>query len=278
MGRFFQTYFVNMSTKFLAGFYFLLVLWWLVIFFLGLQDTIQNFLFGLVLSFIPFLGGVLGISLSRKWGFLSSTIGKSLFFLSAGLITWGIGTIIFAYYNLFLDIDVPYPSLADVAYIVSWPLWAIGIINLFHATGAKFQLRKVRGKILFFFIPAIVILVSSYLLFIVARGGEVVSSEGIKLFFDLAYPIGDITILTLAVLLFSLSFNYLGGKYKTPILLILGGFVLNYIADFSFSYTTTIGTFFVANWIDLLFASTMFVLSLGVNLLDPKLRNIKEAQ
>ena len=265
-----QQFFHNKIATALLVYFVAIVVWWLMIFFSGLVDDIQNYLFGLFFALIPFFGGITGLWHSRQWGGIKSTIGRTLTFLSLGLITWAIGTFIFAYYNLVLAVAVPYPSIADLAYIISWPLWALGMVNLSRATGVTFQLRKTGGKIGLLVIPILIIFASYYLLFIVARGGEIDWSGGmLKLFFDLAYPVGDIVILSLAILVYGLSFNYLGGKFKIPIIIILIGFLLSYFADFSFSYTTTVETFYVASWVDLLFATTMFFLSLGINLIRP---------
>lgn len=256
----------------IVGLYALAIIWWLEIFFTGSRDTPQNYYYGALLGLIPLVGGVAGLALSRKWGSLKSALGRSVLFLSLGLITWGIGTLIFAYYNIALDVEVPYPSLADVAYIVSWPLWALGVVSLSKATGAQFGLRTTSGKIGLLLIPLFVIVLSYYLLVVVARGGfDFEESAGLKIFFDLAYPVGDVVILTLATLVYGLSLKYFGGKFKLAVYLILLGFVLNYLADFSFSYTTTLETFYVAGWVDLLFTTAMAALALGVNTLDPEM-------
>ena len=116
-------------------------------------------------------------------------------------------------------------------------------------------------------------IVSYYLLITVARGGELDLSSGIvKVFFDLAYPIGDVVILSFALLIYGLSFKYLGGRYRYAILMLVTGFVLNYFADFAFSWTTTTETFYVAGWVDLLFMAAMTALSIGVVGLNPFVR------
>jgi len=265
--------FPNRITGVLGIVYIVALLWWIEIFLTGARDTQQNYLFGVLIGVLPLFGGIGGLILSSKWGTLSSAIGRSIFFLSLGLITWSLGTLIFAYYNLVLLVEVPYPSLADAAYIISWPLWVVGVINLSKGTGAKFGLRSSRGKVLLFAAPLIAIVVSYYLLVVVARGGvfDFTESGVVKIFFDLAYPIGDVVILTVATLIYGLSFRYFGGQFKIPIYIILAGFILNYLSDFSFSYTTTLETFYVASWVDLLFLSTMFFLALGVNSLDAKM-------
>ena len=247
--------------------YAVMLVWWVSIFSRNLIDTRENYFFGLAIGVLAVIGSVVGLLKSNQWGFLKSALGKSIFFLSIGVLTWGIGTIIFAYYNFYLSVAVPYPSMADVAYIFSWPLWTIGMVYLSRAMGIQYRLKKIGGKLFLFIIPLIIILASYYLLVTVARDGVIdFSGGGLKLFFDLAYPIGDVVILTGAVLIYGLSLNHLGGVFKYPILLIIFGFVLNYFSDFSFSYTTTNGSFYVASWVDLLFNTTFFVLSLGLSL------------
>ncbi len=227
-----------------------------------------QFVFGL----IPLIGGVAGLTtVARSWGGFKSYLGRALSFLSLGLITWGIGQMFWSYFTISQISEVPYPSLADVGYVVSWPLWAIGMINLSKSTGVKFGLRQIRGKIALFIIPIIALASSYWLLFRVARDGMIDTGGGTwKLFFDLAYPMGDVVILTLALLVFGLSFNYLGGKFKWSIRFIIAGFILNYFTDFTFSYTTTKGTYYNGHWVDLMFPTVMFLLALGILSFDPR--------
>lgn len=261
------------SIAVLTIFYLAMVAWWISIHANGLIDTVQNFSFGIGLGFLTILGGLMGILVSRDWGWFSSRIGKTLIYLSAGFICWGIGTLIIGYFNLALDQSYPYPSIADLAYILSWPLWFIAMVNLSKATGARYQFRNWVGKALAVIIVAFAFLVSYYLLVQVARGGvfEIDSSNYLRLFFDFAYPVGDIVILTSGLLLFGLSFNYLGGALKAPIFIILFGFLLNYLSDIIFTYKNTVGTFYVAGWVDLMYLTAFFALGLGVNLFSQKI-------
>ncbi len=245
--------------------------WWLMINLNQWEDTFQNYAFGLVFGCIPLVGGALGLMNAKAWGGFGSVMGRATGLLSLGLLSWSLGSLIWAYYNFFGAIDIPYPSWADVAYIVSWPLWTWGAIELSRATGARFSLRHRGGKLALLTIPVAVIAASYYLLVVVARGGELVVADGgaLKTFFDLAYPIGDVVILSFALVIFGLSLKYFGGRFKTSILILLGGFVLNYFADFAFSWTTLNGTFYVASWVDGLFMCAMTALAMGVVGLNP---------
>ena len=125
---------------------FLTILWALFVFFIGwffwiyITGNTQHplNLYSNTYGIIPLLGGLYGLFLAQHWGGMESKVGKAIIFLSLGLITWGIGMVIWLYYNIVLDVSVPYPSLADAAFILSWPLWGIGAAFLSIATGAKF--------------------------------------------------------------------------------------------------------------------------------------------
>ena len=244
------------------------------LFFFGTTtSSLMNNLYGvLFLGFIPVYGGINGLFIAKRWGSFTSAVGRAIIYLSLGLISWGIGTYIYSgFYNLILNIEVPYPSFADIGYILALPLWVVGITQLSRATGAQYGLRSSRGKLVLLIIPLAVIAASYYLLVVVARSGTLTAdyTAFLKVVLDLTYPLGDVMILTLATLVYGLSYNYFGGIFKKAIYIILSGFVLMYFADFAFSYTTTLGTFYPGDWNDLLFTTAMLALSSGIALMDP---------
>lgn len=255
----------TLPQKILSFYLVFLLTFWIILFRSGSTTSFWNYFYSFSFSLIPLIGGLFGMFSSKPWGMLKSAIGKSVFFIAAGLFTWGVGSMIWSYYNFFNQIVVPYPSLADFGFTLSLPLWILGIVSLSKATGARFGLKHIRGKIQLILIPVIVMAVSYYLLVIVARGGILTESfdNYFKLFFDLAYPFGDVIIVTLALLIFGLSFNYFGGRYKLSIFTIILGFIFMYLADFIFSYTTTIETFYNGNWGDLIFTIALFFITFG---------------
>lgn len=248
----------------------LLFIMWCYVIYSGSVDTQLNYFYGLGLGILPLVAAFFGFINCKRWGGIQSSMGKTLLFLSLGLTTWGLGTIIFAYYNIVLGVAVPYPSVADLFYIVSWPLWAIGMISLSKTTGAKFQMRSAYGRFALSIIPLLAIFITYYLLVIVARGGSIaIIDDPLGTLTSLAYVVGDIVILTFTLLIYGLSFNYLGGYYKWPIMILLFGFVANYVSDLFFALTITNGTYFVANWVDLIFMIAFLLLGLGVTMIDP---------
>lgn len=259
------------NTKILLLIYVFVMLWWFSIFSRGIHGTTENYSFSLLYSVMPLGWGIIGFMNARRWGGFASSIGRGVLFISGGLFAWGIGNLIFGYYNLVLRIPVPYPSLADAGFILIYPLSAIGVLSFFRATGASFALKHMSGKFLLFIIPILFIFLSYYLLVTVARGNSVTSGGGLlKVFLDIAYPIGDVIVITFAFILYSLSFKYLGGTFRKPIIFIIIGFISTYIADFLFSYTTTVGTYFVGKWVDIFYPAAFLFIGLGLSLLSPK--------
>lgn len=261
-------------TLVLVYFYVFMLVYWYFMNLDGLQNTQVNFIFGFFLAFVPLIGAFCGFNVSRQWGFISSKLGKAVFYVSLGLFFWGLATLIFAYFNIVLQQDVPYPSLADVFYLLLYIFYTLGAYQLMHVVGAKQSVRSIHGKILLGLIPFL-IFVLTYFLFIrdVALSYEQLNLEFIL---DLAYPFLDSILLCFALLTLVLSFGQLGGKYRFAIYILLIGFVVEYFADFGFSFTTSAETFFVGNWVDLLFLTSTFLVSYSVTLLSPKfLLNIK---
>lgn len=259
----------NKFSKFVLVFFSLLCLWWVILQFLNQKDSPLNYWFVFAYGLLPLISGVMGLYISRKWGFFSSVMGRTVMFLSLGLITWGVGETIWSYYILVLGVEVPYPSLADASFILSWPLWSLGIINLSKAVGVRFSLRNTGSKLLLLAIPLTVVIISYYLLYVIARNSTIDwGSEYLKLFVDLLYPIWDVILLTLVLTVYFLSIGFLGGRYRFPITLLIMGFVVNYLADLGLSYTSTVETFYNGGFVDLLFTVAMFLLSLGTTLLD----------
>jgi len=255
--------------KFLIAFYVLVTLYWIG--FASHTGSEAGLYFQVLLFTMPFIGALVGFKNASAWGGFTSAVGRAVLFISLGVLSWSIGMIIWNYYIFIAGIDVPYPSFVDVGYSLSYPLWALGVIAFSKATGVRFALREMRGKVLLITIPILAIAASYYLLVNVARGGSIAIdfSNALKVFFDFYYPIGSAIVLAITLTFVSLSNDFFGGKYKTPILILIAALIVQYVADFSFSYTTTNGTYFNGYFPDFLFMTAMFLFALSLALMSP---------
>lgn len=256
---------LNIYQKVIGGYFVVMVVYWILLQYSGSKDGFWNYFYSFAYGLVPLFSGIGGCILSKHLGYLKTVTGRALFFISLGSFFWGVGNLVFAYYNFFAHVSVPYPSIADIGYALSFPAWIYGSINLAIATGTQNSLKSDKKKMASLLIPIFVLILSYYLLVIVARGGTILLNpeNNTKLILDLFYPSADIVNLTLALLVFGLSSRSLIKKYRFSVPLMLVGFIIMYFADFAFSYTTTIGTFYVGFFGELLFISALYFISVG---------------
>jgi hypothetical protein len=232
----------------------------------GLTEGFYNYLYSFLFGLIPLFGGAAAMYRSGLWGRFKSSVGKAVFFIGLGIFLWGCGETIWSYYNFFLGIPAPYPSLADFGFAPSIFFYGIGAVYLSTASGAKFGLRSSRAKIFVAVALIILFILSHYLLVTVARGGVLIpeGDAGLKALLDLLYPFGDFVALTLAVITSGLSLKYLGGKHIIDIVAVWLGLAAMFVGDTIFSYTTTIGTYYNGNFGDLVLMLGTSSLTFGV--------------
>jgi len=261
---------LNSYSSFILIYFALMMVYWVGLQLFGPKDQTINLLYSFGLNTLALIGGILGVLVARKWGGMRSALGKGIMLMSLGLISWGgIGGYIWSYYNFVLQQEIPYPSFSDVGFIGAVPLWVLGMYFLAKATGVKYGLRNVMGKMYLLLFPLAMFGASYYLLVTIARGGSVTDGVGaVKTFFDFAYPIGDVVIITIALLIYGLTLKLLGGLYKWPARTVLAGFVVMFFADMAFSYSTTVETYYNGNYADLLFTIALFLMSFGITSFD----------
>lgn len=244
---------------------------WALIFFSHTVATNINYLWQIGMGLSGLVFAIFGIATAKKWNWLKSGVGRGVFFISLGLLAWSIGQLGWSYY-LFADpsVESPPSHLLDIIDFAAIPLWFIGVIMLSKATGARYALRRRSGQLLIVIVSVTMALFSYYFLVVEARGGTAYFDQTfIKQFFDLGYSVGDAIIATIAIVVFSLSWKLLGGRFKLPITMILFAFVLLFFADFAFSFRDGRGEYFNGDIADLLYMLTITAFGLGLSMLDP---------
>jgi hypothetical protein len=257
---------MNTPQKVFTGIFILIVIFWVALFATHTTEGVYNYTYSFVFGLIPLLGGFYSMYRSHIWGGMKSAVGRAVSFIGLGVFCWGMGETIWSYYNFFLNIAAPYPSLADLFFAPSIFFYGLGMVFLSQATGAKYALRNGLAKIFAIGAPLVIAAISYYLLVVVARGGVLIP-EGettLKAILDVVYPFGDFLGLTLGIVISGLSFKYLGGKYRLDTYAILAGLGVMFVADTVFSYTTTVGSYYNADFGDLLLTVGTFLLTYGV--------------
>lgn len=264
MGNFIvEQYRTSRILRFVVIFFVLLSIWWLYMYFSEITEGNGTDAFLLVYPILTIIGGIYGLIFGKKWGGFRSTFGSAVSIFSLGLLSQTLGQYLYNYYQVLLHIDIPYPSIGDLFYFLSVLLYILGAIQLAKVSGFKLTLNTVQGKIKALIIP-LVVLLASYL--ILLQGYEADWSNKIIVFLDFGYPIGQAVYLSVALLAFLISKDILGGLMRKPIMLLIAALMVQFFADFFFSYQVSreVATYYPAGVTDYIFAFSYFLMTVAL--------------
>jgi hypothetical protein len=201
-----------------------LTLLWLAPLVLGLggQQTTQAISnFGLIAAAAS--AGLACLATARR---TSSRHQRMWRLLGASALSWGSGQTAWAWYESVLGREVPFPSLADVGYLVAVPLAAAALLSLpFAAQNAAERVRQVLDGLM---IAASLLLISWVLVLnqVFAAGAD----NGVSQVISLAYPIGDVVVGTIVLFMATRARRH-SGAADIPLPLLGGGLVAWAVAD-----------------------------------------------
>ncbi len=158
-------------------------------------------------------------------------LGWTLMSISTGL--WAAGELVWSYYEVWQQVTVPYPSLADAGFLGAVP-FAIGGIRAFWSDAARGTSASWR---VWFdgLIVAIALTCTAW-----AFGlREVYESDSSTRLLDLAYPVTDIVVGTVLILAIRRATHQQAGKMA----FLLAGIACYSVADSAFAYLSAHGTY-----------------------------------
>jgi hypothetical protein len=186
--------------------------------------------------------------------------------MTLGLLLWAAGETIWSIYELVLQQDTPFPSWADV-------LWTIGYVPLIYSVASQFlPLRASMNRMRKFLIAAVLAVMAGLILWLVVVPilTEPEAGTPAELFFSLAYPVGDIFLISFGVALVA---AFLGGELALAWGAVAAGIILLSVADLLFSYGVLHGLYypdgglnFLSGLFDTLYISAYVVWTVGLSL------------
>lgn len=242
---------------------FLLVavlVWWVGLYVFHASDY-AKMLWGASYQVVALWGAIWGLKIAKSWGGHRSVMGRAILAFAFGLLLQNWGQTVFFYYNMFSQVAIPYPSLADIGYFGSIPLYIYGVIMLARASGASISLRAFHNKMSAVVIPT-AMLAASYLFFL--RGYEFDWEAPLRVFLDFGYPLGQSIYVSLALLTYLLSRKTLGGVMRNKVLFILVALVIQYAADYNFLVQAHAETWQLSGYGDVLYLLAYFVMAIGL--------------
>jgi len=146
--------------------------------------------------------------------------------LCIGLILWLLGEILWFYYEIVKGVD-PFPSLADVVWMLGYPSLFVALLLLYKNVDVRLKSYEVVFGIVVFLIAVAVFLLFGHM--IPAEEEFTFLEKAVSLF----YPVADLFLLYLALLITGL---YWAGKLGHSWLLIAVGIILYVVGDLWFAY------------------------------------------
>jgi len=234
-------------------------------------DSSEAELYSALYGTMALYGGLIGIAISKRWGGAKSLIGKSVLFISLGLLAQAAGQITYSMYTYIFHVVVPYPSFGDFWYFGSVILYILAMLSLLKALNVKTGIKSHKNKLIVLLVP-VALLSFSYYEFL--RGYEFDFSNPLVVFLDFGYPFGQAIYVSLALLAYLLARPYLGGLMRPVISLLIIALVIQYVSDFVFLYQVSKDSWVIGGVNELMYLVSYFVMTLSLIMFNSAVNKI----
>jgi hypothetical protein len=173
---------------------------------------------------------IAGVAALLNFGF-STNRSLTLLLLTAGIGYLFLGELLFNYYEYIVHID-PFPSIADLFYILAYPCLLLGLLNELKTSGINWA--RLDKPILFLFGLVALLLAVMIAYFGIYQAYDPAQS----LLFNsvaMSYGIGDLLLILANLFLLVLVWEFRGGKFSRVWVIMFFSFICMLIADILFA-------------------------------------------
>jgi hypothetical protein len=176
-------------------------------------------------------------------------------FLGASAFAWAAGEAAWTYYDLIRDVQVPFPSLADVGFLAAVPLAVAGLL-LFPSTP-----QRASDRVLGILDGCIIAGSMLFASWVTVLGPLFSQHQGsaLKQTLSLAYPASDVIMVSLVIILFARA----GTQGRGSLVLVMAGLVAFAVADSAFSYLTAVNSYGNGSFLDTGWVAGYLLIGLG---------------
>ena len=161
--------------------------------------------------------------------------------LALACLSWAIGEAIWSTYELGLGVQTPFPSFADLGFL-GFPVGAVVALALFPSGATRHDRWRMSLDGLMVASAFALVSWATALGAVVQAGGDTAFAVSVSV----AYPITDIALLVLCVLVLSRSTTH-----RLPLATVAAGLAMMAFADSGFAYLTARGDYGTGSMIDL---------------------------
>jgi len=218
------------------------------------QNFYPDFMYTFSNVFSPFIATVAVLSsffaMRKYWDNIGSQLSKIWLCFTLGMFLWFLGEIGWAIYTMVLNVEIPYPSIADI-------FWLSGYVPIFFALLLYIQIIQPAISARMFFASGTIVACVSAVAFpplMLPVLADTSQQDLVTLGISLAYPSLDLALFLEAILgLLVFTATRLKGRVGMAWHFMNAAILSNVVADMAFSYTTMEGTYYNGHPLELLF-------------------------
>ena len=245
----------------ITGLCFLVIfIYWSYLQFLPSKDTLLNYFFNVIVAFFYLISGIISHLFYQKTNDLRL---KNIFMLfGLSLFSYSLGNFIWAYYNIISRTEIPFPSLADLFYIL-YPIF-IGagfwyILDLFNFKPSKTNIK----------LSLIIVLLVFFIVFFIFNKPTIDNSQPVlTTLLNFFYPLSDSFLIALGIISFTAV-----GQISYGMFSIITALFFMAAGDITFSYRQTNKIYWNGDISDLLFLISVIFMITGIYRLYIKTNN-----
>lgn len=194
----------------------------------GTVNTFWHNALYLLASLMPVLAGVWA---TVTYG-LETKHGRSMLFLTVGVGLLCLGEISWVYFEFITNTD-PFPSVADIMYLLAYPFLLLGLIEEIRAIGRDEKVNMSSFvKFILYVLGSILVVMVAYFGIYLAYDGEAALIENLV---SIAYGVADLVLVFAGAFVLRLVSEYRGGRLFRSWVTFLAGLSMFLIADILFA-------------------------------------------
>jgi hypothetical protein len=215
---------------------------------------------------IALLGGLFGFAQAKYWGGFKSLLGKSLSFLSLGLILTTLGSLTLSFYFYVLDQEPSYPSVAEVFYLPGIVSYIIGVTYMARTVRSWASLKEkgLGKKILLVLTPLAMVALTTFIF--VSKYGQGEGAPTSVIVTDYAYALLQAAYAFVAIAVLLNSSQLFGGKLRKAVTVLLVALIFQYLADFNYTYQILSETWQTGGYGELLYLIAYALVGISIQL------------
>jgi hypothetical protein len=245
------------------------VIWWVGINYFDLPSP-DNFTDSY--SLVALTGGISGIVVAKKWGLFKSKFGRALSFFAVGLFLQFIGQVIYALYFRLGHVELAFPNIGDLAYIMTSVFYIFAVYSLLKVIVYKGSIFKPRIILLISVLATVGLVLALHFSFVNIAIHD--DRGAIYAFLNAAYPSVQALYFLLGLIAIMQARRIAGGKMLGAVSILLFALIVQYGADFNFLYQSYHDTWQAAGVNDLLYVLGYGFMALSILMIDRVRRQV----